>query len=207
MPTLQIESIDEPLASDARATQAAIHLLSRTQFVGILPSSIDSRDLGRELLRTALAGLSAQGVARDAYLALGTATTSTDLRHVLEAASEQMEQSPMPTGTWPVLLEVLGEDLLAMLLGTSTASVRRYRLGERATPGAIAQRLHFLALLVADLSGAYNDYGIRRWFTRPRAQLGGTSPLQLLQGGFDPDGQHAERVHDLVASLAAVGAT
>lgn len=206
MPSLQIDSVDEPLASDVRASWAAVHLIARTQFVGALPSLPEGRGLGRELIRAALAGLSAQGVARDALLALDAANTSTDLRELLEAANEQMEQSPMPAGTWPVLIEVLGEKLLSTLVDVSAASLRRYAHGQRATPGPVAQRLHFLALLVADLSGAYNDYGTRRWFARPRYQLDGASPLELLEHGFDPDGPEASRVRQLAANLVAAGA-
>lgn len=206
VPILRIDSVDEPLASDVRASWAAAHLVARTQFVGALPSLPEGQELGRELIAAALAGLSAQGVARDAQLALSAATTGTELRALLEAANEQMEQSPMPAGTWPVLIEVLGEELLSTLVGVSVASVRRYAQGQRATPGAVAQRLHFLALIVADLSGAYNDYGVRRWFIRARQQLDGASPSELLAPGFDPDGPEARRVRDLAASLVASGA-
>lgn len=159
------------------------------------------------MIGSALAGLSRQGVARDAYLALATVVTSQDLLAVLRAANEQMEQSPMPASTWPVVLDVLGEELLAALLDVSPVSIRRYRDGQRPTPGPVAHRLHFLALLLADLAGAYNDYGIRRWFTRSRQQLDGASPLQLLQGGFDPEGAAAQRVKGLVDALVSAGAT
>lgn len=112
----------------------------------------------------------------------------------------------MPQGTWPVVLEVLGEDLLSTLLATSAASMRRYREGQRATPGPVAHRLHFLALLLADLAGAYNEYGIRRWFVRPRQRLDGRSPMEVLGSGFDPYGPDAARVRALVDALQASGA-
>ena len=206
MPTLQIDSVEEPLASDAYASVLAAHLIARSQFVGALPSLVGGQELGRPLLGAALAGLSAHGVARDAHLALASARTSQDFRRVLTAANEQIEHSPMPLGTWPVVSEVLGDDLLATLLATSAASMRRYKDGQRATPGPVAHRLHFLALLLADLAGAYNEYGIRRWFVRPRQQLDGRSPLDVLGPGFDPHGAEAERVRALVDALQASGA-
>jgi len=207
MVALQIESVAEPLASDARAALAAAHFIARAQVVGALPALQPGQQLDRELIAAALTGLSAQGVARDALLALRTAITGEDLRKLLEAATGQLEQSPMPGGTWPVLKDELGEDLLAALVGVSTTSLRRYAQGQRPTPDAVAARLHFLALLVADLSGAYNRYGIRRWFERPRQQLDGAAPRVVLAQGFDPDGPAAERVRDMAADLASAGAS
>jgi hypothetical protein len=206
MPELRIDSVAEPLASDVRASWSAAHLVARAQHVGALPSLADAQELGRPLLEAALSGLAAHGVARDACLALRTAATGEDFRLLLEAAHDQLEQSPIPAGTWPVLTRLLGEELLAGLVDVSAASLRRYSQGVRTTPEVVAQRLHFLALLVADLSGAYNEYGIRRWFARPRQQLGGRTPYELLEHGFDADGKPAQRVRELVDSLTAAGA-
>lgn len=207
VPTLQIDSVEEPLVSDAVVSLAAAHLVARTQYVGALPSLSEGQNLGRALIASALAGLSKQGVARDAHLALASVVTSQDLLAVLRAANEQMEQSPMPASTWPVVLDVLGEELLGVLLDVSPVSIRRYKEGHRPTPGPVAHRLHFLALLLADLAGAYNEYGIRRWFGRTRQQLDGKTPLQLLAGGFDPEGAAAQRVKGLVNGLVSAGAT
>jgi hypothetical protein len=92
----------------------------------------------------------------------------------------------MPQGEWPQLVATVGESLLAEVLGISASSARRYAAQERPTPQSVAMRLHFLALLVADLAGAYNEYGIRRWFTRPRSRLDGKRPADLLRAHFDP---------------------
>ena len=206
MPELRIESVAEPLASDVRASWSAAHLIARAQHVGALPSLPRAQELGRPLLEAALSGLAAHGVARDACLALRTAVTAEEFRSLVDAAHDQLEQSPIPAGTWPVLTQLLGEELLAALVDVSAASLRRYSQGVRTTPELVAQRLHFLALLIADLSGAYNSYGIRRWFARARQQLGGLSPYDLLVRGFDVDGKPAQRVRELVDSLAAAGA-
>lgn len=77
----------------------------------------------------------------------------------------------MPEREWRRLVELFGPDRLAELLGTSASSVRRYSGRARSTPDDIAGRLHFLALTVGDLAGAYNEVGIRRWFERQRSQL------------------------------------
>ena len=111
----------------------------------------------------------------------------------------------MPDSEWAPLTQALGEELLAQLVGISPSSLLRY--AARATPDDVAARLHFLALLVADLAGGYNDYGVRRWFTRPRAALGGQAPRDLLGAGFDPEGADAARLRDLAAGLLGAGAT
>ena len=102
------------------------------------------------------------------------------------------------------MVSTLGEDLLASLLGVSVSSVRRYAAGSRGTPQDVAERLHFMALVTADLAGSYNDFGIRRWWGRPRSQLGGRAPAALL-GEFDPNGQDAADVAGLAASLLGAG--
>jgi hypothetical protein len=65
----------------------------------------------------------------------------------------------------------------------------------------VAERLHWLALVVADLAGAYNDYGMRRWFERPRSQLGGKSPRQLLGRRWNIDSEATARVRALASVL------
>lgn len=113
----------------------------------------------------------------------------------------------MPQGEWPQLVATLGDLLLAEVLGVSASSVRRYAAQDRPTPQSVAVRLHFTALLVADLAGAYNEYGIRRWFTRPRSRLDGKRPVDLLGAYFDPEGADADRLRVLVDSLVFAGAT
>ena len=119
---------------------------------------------------------------------------------VLEKIQGALGESPVPATEWPALQEVLGAELLASLVGISASSVRRYLADARATPAAVAVRLHFLALVVADLAGAYNDIGVRRWFGRPRKRLGGNSPAQFLIGSWWPDDDRPNQVRELAAS-------
>jgi hypothetical protein len=97
--------------------------------------------------------------------------------------------------------------MLGELVEVSAVSVRRYCSGARETPDEVADRLHFLAMLVADLAGSYNDVGIRRWMDRPRGQLAGKSPRQALGKGWHSGTTAAVRVRDLARSLTAGGAT
>lgn len=117
------------------------------------------------------------------------------------------DQSSAPAAEWPALQEVLGSELLAGLVGVTESCARRYVSGARPTPDAIAVRLHFVALVVADLAGAYNDIGVRKWFQRPRTRLDGNTPARLLGANWWPDEDGPKRVRELAASLASSPAT
>lgn|SRR6187455_1531965 len=90
--------------------------------------------------------------------------------------------------------QVLADDALADLTGISPASLRRYAKGERTTPQPVAERLHWIAMVTSDLAASYNEFGIRRWFERPRSQLNGRSPRQLLNGDWTPSSTEAPRI-------------
>lgn len=111
-------------------------------------------------------------------------------------------QSPAPASEWAAMREVLGDESLCKLVGVSATSLRRYASNGRSTPQAVAERLHWVAMVVADLSGAYNTFGIRRWFERPRPQLDGKSPREALGENWHVDSPVAERVRLLAAVLS-----
>ncbi len=113
----------------------------------------------------------------------------------------------MPEFEWNRLAEVLGLELLSRLLGISGTSIRRYRANARTTPDDVAERLHFLSLVVGDLAGAYNEIGIRQWFERKRAQLHGRAPLDWLKGRWKATQAGPRRVQDLARALVASPAT
>ncbi|HVA60434.1 MAG TPA: hypothetical protein VNG13_07840 [Mycobacteriales bacterium] len=207
MPAIQILSISEPLSVDPAVGSAAARLISRIHYFGLLPGLEGPLELDRALLLLAFTKLSEAGVGQKSRLLLQRASGPDDYLTLLDAALEQTEQSPLPTSEWAPLIETLGEGLLADLVGISPSSLRRYATGTRTTPDQVATQLHYLALLIADLSGAYNDYGIRRWFDRPRARLDGRSPRDLLGTSFDADSGDTQRLRDLAAGLVGAGAT
>ena len=129
------------------------------------------------------------------------------LSALLEKINEALEQSPAPAHEWRALQGVLGVELLTRLLGISESSARRYMSGNRSTPDAIAARLHFLAFVVGDLAGAYNDIGVRRWFDRPRERLDGNTPAQSLGDEWSPRDHEPRRVRELARELASSPAT
>jgi hypothetical protein len=209
MSKLRLRSVEEPL-DQPQAAWEAVRFLSTAEQLGLLPpglESIDSLDL--RTLRAVLKEAAASGVARRALVE----AESLDERdagawiEVLAHANEALADSPIPERTWPVLAEVLGIDLLARLVGIARASARRYLGGERATPDAVAARLHWIALVVADLAGSYNEFGIRRWFVRARSQLDGSSPAGVLAGQWAPDDPGPRTVRALASRLVDATAT
>jgi hypothetical protein len=205
---LQISSVRAPFTS-GRLAHEAILALGRADAMGLLPDDqrIDALDL--ETLRRVMAHVGRAGIGK--AIALGLDDGQTDpaarLEHVLEQLNTALEESPAPAYEWHRLVAVLGIELLARLLEISASSVRRYRASARTTPDDVAARLHFLALVVGDLGGAYNDFGIRQWFDRKRAQLGGRTPAELLTGGWTPAAGGPGKVRELARALTAAPGT
>src|SRR5919106_2360601 len=106
---------------------------------------------------------------------------------LLEMLIAALEASPVPKFEWTGLGRLFSSEELASLINVSVSSLKRYVSGERDTPDPVAARLHYLALLVGDLAGSYNDIGIRRWLQRKRTRLEGRAPTALLKGNWDPD--------------------
>jgi hypothetical protein len=176
----------------------------------------------RQRLAQLLQGLRLHGIGGDAARALAPllparrargAAAAPEPIEALDAPAQQalalavqrlaaaLEDSAAPAAEWPAMRAVFGDEMLGALVEVSPASLRRYAGGERATPQEVADRLHWLALVVADLAGAYNEFGMRRWFERPRTQLGGKSPRQLLGRRWHVDGEAAQRVRALASVL------
>jgi len=133
--------------------------------------------------------------------------TSEELAGLLKTMIAALEASPAPAFEWGGLARVLDAEHLASLLNVSLSSLKRYQSGARTTPDSIAARLHFLALVVGDLAGSYNDIGVRRWFQRKRTLLDGRAPAQLLTGEWDPDDTGPRRVRELARELVTLSAT
>ena len=206
MPNVQIESVCSPF-DDPRIASRAVATLIRADAMGLLPCKITCLD--DSAIRCLGAALDQAGICRHflAELRRPAGTDPARLCDVLEGIHDALDESPSPATEWQALHNVLEADLLARLAGISASSMRRYASGARPTPDAIAVRLHFLALVVADLAGAYNDIGVRRWFDRPRKQLGQSAPSQLLVKDWWPDDEGPGRVRELAASIAHSPAT
>lgn len=207
---LRIESTRKPFTTPRLAAKGTRALL-RANAMGLLPEgsravALDARVFERLARRLGKAGIGREVVA---VLTGGEAWSDAaeNLERSLDRLVEALEASPVPTSEWKPLAQGLGVDLLARLLGISSASIRRYAAGERTTPDDIAARLHWLALVVGDLSGAYNEIGIRQWFGRKRVQLGQRTPAQLLAGEWRPDDPGPQQVRALAYALTGSPAT
>jgi hypothetical protein len=135
------------------------------------------------------------------------APDAADIALLLETLIAALEASPVPKFEWGGLGRVFGPEELASLINVSVSSLKRYVSGERQTPDEVAARLHFLALVVGDLKGSYNDIGVRRWFQRKRTRLDGRAPGALLKGSWDPDEDAPMRVRQLASDLVSLSAT
>lgn len=207
---IHIGSIDSPFDSPAAAS-LAVTVLTRADAMGLLHTAETET-----IVRLDMAAFRhlAQGMARAgigdgllAELAASSPPNPRQLAITLRKLSQALDGSPTPASEWAGVNRVLGSDVLAGLLGVSPSSVRRYLSRSRATPDEVADRLHFLALTIGDLAGAYNDFGIRRWFQRPRKALGNRCPVQILSGAWQPDDAGPRRVRELAAALVFSPAT
>ena len=202
MANLRIQSVRSPF-DDSRLATAAIGALSRADAMGLLPRQINCLDdSAMEELKT---GMTEAGIGRTLLSELHRLLNSDPalLAALLVKINEALDESPAPAYEWQTLHNTLGLNLLTKLLGVSESSVQRYLSGSRSTPDVVAVRLHFLAFIVGDLSGAYNDIGVRRWFDRPRKRLDGKSPAQLLAGSWLPEDEDPLRVRELARSFVS----
>lgn len=202
MTDIRIGAVREPLAAPYLA-RTAITTLGRAAAMGLLPPHEVIETLDLEALKSMARHVGAAGVAPAATAELNGWTHGDPhrLRTLIEEVDQALLDSPVPDREWGELLRVLGEPLLARLTGVSRSSLRRYAAGRRSTPDPVAARLHHVALIVGNLAGSYNDYGIRRWFERPRARLGGRAPRDVLKGSWSPDAQRSRNVLTLSESL------
>jgi uncharacterized protein (DUF2384 family) len=202
---IQIESAKPPFTSPRVAFQA-VTALGRADAMGLLPADEHIATLDMSSFRKAVRHIHRAGIARNVQLELND-PSGPDLERTLEHLNLALEESPVPEFEWNRLSEVLGLESLSRLLGISSSSIRRYKAAARTTPDDVAERLHFVSLIVGDLSGAYNEIGIRQWFERKRAQLDGRTPLDFLKARWKPTQPGPRRVQDLARALVASPAT
>ncbi len=202
---IQIESAKAPFTSPRVAFQA-VTALGRADAMGLLPAGEHIETLDLSSFLKAVRYIHRAGIARNIRLDVAGAS-GPHLERTLQHLNLALEESPVPEFEWTRLAEVLGLELLSRLMGISESSIRRYRANARTTPDDVAERLHFLSLVVGDLAGAYNEIGIRQWFERKRAQLDGRAPLDWLKGRWKAAQAGPRRVQDLARALVASPAT
>lgn len=207
---LRIDSVKDPFRAPRLAAKGAKALV-RADAMGLLPEGERGLTLEASTFQRLASRLSKAGIGKGLFAILTSSRVLTGepelLEQCLDSLTEALEASPVPDSEWKRLVRVLGVEMLARLLGISPASVRRYAGAVRSTPDNVAARLHWLALIVGDLAGAYNEIGIRQWFDRKRAQLAGRTPARLLAGEWKPDDPRPQQVRALAYALTGSPAT
>ena len=209
---LQIESVGEPFVESSEDTKLALRLVWRASMMGLLDHLHGPQKLDRSLFADLLSAMIDSRVGTEPALeALAfssprksrrRAAAAHALTDLLRELNQALQDSPRPESEWGKVREFLDEDVLADLLNISSASVRRYAAGDRRTPDDTAWRLHLIAQLISDLIGSYNNYGIRRWFERPRTQLDGRTPREVIRGAGSEDDAEVMRISELASALA-----
>ena len=197
----------EGVPADTAVARLLFEATRRAEAMGIVQPSAAPVDA--TTIRQLAGRIRGAGIATSAADVLHNLDTPSreDVRALLEMIVDALEASPVPAHEWKGVSRVFAVDDLADLLAISASSLKRYQSGERETPDIVAARLHFLALVIGDLAGSYNDVGIRRWFQRKRTQLDGHAPTALLKREWDPDDDGPRRVRELARSLVALSAT
>jgi hypothetical protein len=206
MAILQLTSAAPPFDRPALGMRA-VRVMSLAEAMGLLSGSAPIERLDRDAIERPIDALVQSGIGRDFTLEFQATRDPVRLAALIDRLYAELEASPAPISETRFLADLLGHELLGRLVQASPSSLRRYAAGERLTPQEVAARLHHLALVVAALAGGYNDFGIRRWFMRPRPQLYGQSPAQVLQGQWDPDDGGPHRVRELAEALNSSPAT
>lgn len=203
---IRITSVAAPLNRPGLLA-AAMNLVRRAIGLGMLPDRDPIERLDLDLIRSIAREASDAGVGRDAAIALleQRGAGGTRLQTLIGQLDGALAESPVPERELRELLRVYDHEMLASLVGTSVPSLRRYAAATRTVPDAVANRIHVVALVTSDLAGSYNEFGLRRWWERPRAALDGRSPRAALGSGWDPDGPQAVAVAELARSLAGSG--
>jgi hypothetical protein len=86
--------------------------------------------------------------------------------------------------------------------------VRRFR-DEHAEPPPRSlvdlELRRFVDEVNADLAGSFTPNGVRRWWARPRGQLNGRTPADVIRPPFDANHPDAQVVRQLAAGLHGAG--
>lgn len=206
MAMIQFDTIVAPL-DDPALVGPTVDLLRRALAFGFIGQDEDLVPLDLALVRRIAREASKAGIGQDAALALLQGDQRPDrLAGLIRRLDDALKESPHPDRELPELLRVFDREQVAELVGTSSVSLGRYQSGARRWPDELAARIHWLALVLSDLAGAYNDFGIRRWFERKRSQLRGRSPREVLGSAWDPGDPDVEQARELAAALAGAGA-
>ncbi len=137
----------------------------------------------RRAIEAAPDGADPDGAIELAVLSVGDVVRRVGRRLEHDALDEPRAAADFVFATLPAA----GAGELGRLLGVSTKTVGAWRAGRPVTRNA--DRVVLAAQVLTHLRASMTPRGVVAWFDAPRAQLGGRSPLELL----DRDGPAAAR--------------
>jgi len=202
MSKIQKSSTSSPL--DSQVVMAAIDFILKAEAMGLLDEQVDTLNLNLDAIIFVAKKVASEGLGRKVVIdpERWREYSSTDLRMRLNELSSILEDSPLPEREWSRVKELLQEDLMTGMLHISEPSLRRYAQGERQCSDNVSNKLHWLALVLGDLLGSYNEIGARNWFLRPRKSFGGKTPFQMLSArDWNPDDAGPIKIREFVKSL------
>lgn len=200
---LQLRSARHPFVTTRLAFKAA-RVLAVAESMGLWSVDEPVVELDASTFRAAIEAAARAGVASKASFEFGQEMDASleELERFLDRVYGDLHGSPVPECELPVLERLFGVDDLADLLSVGASTLRRYLRQERDVPEAVADRIHFLALVLSDLAGSYNERGLRRWFDRARPQLAEKTPRMLLQGDWSPNDANPQLIAALASELS-----
>ena len=202
-PSQRLEALDERSAALKHAFLEAAEALDRsehvpgevterlkeqTRQVSRLPDGIISTDLDREQLDSAWRALwqmrellDQAGDEVDLDTLDGLLVAVERFRHVVRDALDEYvpgigEDTAIVVGQLREWLPSVPKSALAELLGVQARTVTRWQADARRP----SYRLGIVAKLVAILRHSWTQEGVRAWFYRPREDLDGRRPFDLL---------------------------
>lgn len=183
---LRISSV-APAFQPSDGLVSLIGLVSRVVAMGLLRGDpierLDADAIKRVLDALQTGGLLGAQRARFAAMLRSPDKTGEAIRQLIAV----LEESPVPRTEWPAMRSIFGDEALAELLGVSRSSLKRYASAERVTPSKIAERLHWVAMVVADLAGSYNDFGMRSLVRAKPKPAPWSQPSQGVRVGVEPE--------------------
>ena len=195
-------STDNPL--DKKVIIAALDFIIKAESMGLIEEPVDTLNLTLDVIISVAKKVVEEGLGRKIVIDPNRwyEYESNDLCLKLKALSDVLEHSPTPDKEWTRVRMVISEKLLAEILHISEKSSRRYEQGERQASDEVHAKLHWIALLLGDLLGSYNELGARNWFLRARKSFNGKTPYQLLAGkDWKPDDEIPSKIKEFVKSL------
>ena len=151
---IQISSISSELESGT-LVNSALRALYLADTMGLLPADDRFEDLGVDAVGRLLRYVHAANVAIHLRFTPDEAVSTEVLEDLVRKLALELQETPVPQFEWKALLSILPLRQAARLMAITDDDVFRFNHEPHGTPDWAAKRLHFLILIISDLSGTY----------------------------------------------------